>query len=152
MRKVHTLGRNVLASRRSSEVSGSSRALHVCVPFTTLDLTRAALTAAVDLTRNLGARVSLVAVLIVPFPLPLDRSAVSQRIVEQELQAAARDIELELDAHVVIARDREDAFRRAISPGSLVVLATKKRWWPTPQAKLARSLVRAGHRVALLKT
>jgi hypothetical protein len=151
MQKVHVLKLDALASRGSWEGSGSSRELPVCVPYTTSDLTRAALTAAVGLTRNLGARVSLVAVLIVPFPLPLDRPAVSSRLVEHELQAVARDIELELDAHVVIARDREEAFHRAISPGSLVVLATKKRWWPTPQAKLARLLACAGHSVALLE-
>jgi hypothetical protein len=151
MRKGHVLGRKILASLGSREVSGSSHALHVCVPFTTSDLTRAALNAAVALTRNLGARVSLVAVLIVPFPLPLDRPAVSPRVVERELQGVARDIELELNAHVVIARDREEAFRRAISRGSLVVLATKKRWWPARQVKRARLLARAGHSVALLE-
>jgi len=52
---------------------------------------------------------------------------------------------------VVIARDREVAFDRAISPGSLVVLATKKRWWPTQQVKFARLLARAGHSVTLLE-
>jgi hypothetical protein len=63
----------------------------------------------------------------------------------------ARDIGVPVDAHVVIARDREEAFHRAISPGSLVVLATKKRWWPTRQARLARLLACAGHSVALLE-
>jgi hypothetical protein len=151
MQKVHVLGLDTLASRGSEEGPVSSRELPVCVPFTTSDLTRAALNAAVALTRNLGARVSLVAVLIVPFPLPLDRPSVSPRVVEHELQAVARDVELELDARVVIARNREEAFHRAISPGSLVVLATKKRWWITPQAKLAGLLARAGHSVALLE-
>jgi hypothetical protein len=92
-----------------------------------------------------------VAVLIVPFPLPLDRPAVSSRLVEHELQTVARDIEVPVDAHVIIARDCEEALHRAISPGSLVVLATKKRWWPTRQAKLARLLACAGHSVALLE-
>jgi len=150
MRKVHVLGLDALASRGSSE-GPCSRELPVCVPFTTSDLTKAALNAAVALTRNLGARVSLVAVLIVPFPLPLDRPTVSPRVIEHELQAVARDIELELDARVVIARDRKEAFHRAISPGSLVVLATKKRRWPTRQVKLARLLARAGHSVAVLE-
>jgi hypothetical protein len=95
--------------------------------------------------------VSLVAVQIVPFPLPLNRPAVSSRFVEHELQTVAGDIEVPVDAHVVIARDCEVAFHRAISPGSLVVLATKKRWWPTPQARLARLLARAGHSVTLLE-
>ena len=152
MQKVHVVGLDALASRGSRERSGSSRELPVYVPLTTSDLTRAALTAVVALTRNLGARVSVVAVQVVPFPLPLERPAFSPSVVEYELKASARDIELELDAHIVIARDRNEAIRRAILPGSLVVLATKKRWWPTQQAKLARLLAFAGHSVVLLET
>ena len=110
----------------------------MCVPYTTSVLTRAALSAVVALTRNLGAHVSLVAVQVVPFPLPLDRPAISPSFFEQELKAVVRDIEVPVDTQVVIARDRELAFDRAIAPGSLVVLATRKRWWPTPQVKLAR--------------
>jgi hypothetical protein len=102
MQKVHVLELEALTSHRSREGPGGSRGLPVCVPFTTSDLTRAALTAAVALTRNLGARVSLVAVLTGPFPLPLDRPAVSSRLVEHELQAVARDIEVPVDAHVAI--------------------------------------------------
>jgi hypothetical protein len=44
-----------------------------------------------------------------------------------------------------------DAGREQILPAhSLVVLATKKRWWPTAEVKLAQALARAGHSVALL--
>jgi hypothetical protein len=145
MQTVHVLGIDVLASRISS------RELAVYVPYTTSDLTRAALTAVAALTQNLGARVSLVAVQIVPFPLPIDRPAVSRSFVEQKLKAAVRDIDVAVDTRVVLARESEAAFDRAISPESLVVLATKKRWWPTPQVKLARLLARAGHSVALLE-
>jgi hypothetical protein len=123
----------------------------VCIPYTTSDLTRAALAAVAALTRSLDAHVSLVAVQVVPFPLPLDRPAVSPSVVEQKLKAVARDIEVPVNTLVVLARDREVAFDRAILPESLVVLATKKRWWPTPQVKLARLLARAGHSVALLE-
>jgi hypothetical protein len=151
MQKVHVLGIEALASRGYWEGPGRSRDLSVCVPYTGADLTRAALAAVLALARNLGAHVSLVAVQVVPFPLPLDRPAVSPSLFEQELKALADRVEAPVDAHVVIARDREAAFDRAIAPGSLVVLATRKRWWPTPQAKLARSLARAGHSVALLE-
>ena len=151
MQKVHVLGLGVLASRGSGEGSGPSHELSVCVPYTTSVLTRAALNSVVALTRNLGAHVSLVAVQVVPFPLPLDRPAISPSFFEQELNAVARDVEVPVDTQVVIARDREVGFDRAIPPASLVVLATRKRWWPTAQAKLARLLARAGHSVALLE-
>jgi hypothetical protein len=151
MQKVHVLGLDVLASRGSWKGPGPSHKLSVCVPYTGSDLTRAALSAVAVLTRNLGVHVSLVVVQVVPFPLPLDRPAISPRFFEQELKALVRGIEVPVDTQVVIARDREVGFDRAISPGSLVVLATRKRWWPTPQAKLARLLACAGHSVALLE-
>ncbi len=151
MQNVHVLGLDVLASRGYWEGPGPSQKLSVCVPYTTPDLTRAALKSVVALTQNLGAHVSLVAVQVVPFPLPLDRPAISPSFFEQELKALARDVEVPVDVHVVIARDREAAYDRAISSGSLVVLATRKRRWPTPQAKLARWLACAGHSVTLLE-
>ena len=144
-------GLDVLASRGSWERLRPSPELAVYVPYTTSELTRAALTAVAAFTGNLGAHVLLVAVQIVPFPLPLNRPPVSLSFVEQKLRAAACEIELPVITQVVIARDREVAFDRAISPGSLVVLATKKRWWPTQQVKLARLLARAGHSVTLLE-
>jgi hypothetical protein len=51
---------------------------------------------------------------------------------------------------VLYARDWLEAFRKALEPKSLVILATKKRWWPTRQDKLARALAKAGHQVMLL--
>ena len=47
-------------------------------------------------------------------------------------------------------RDWLEAFKKVLEPGSLVILATKKRWWPTREEKLARSLAKAGHQVMLL--
>ena len=151
MQTVHVVGLDVFASRGSWEGPGHWRELSVYVPYTTSVLTRAALKAVGAFTRNLGAHVSLVAVQVVPFPLPLDRPAISTSFLEQELESVARDMEVPVDAQVVISRDLAVAFDRAVSPGSLVVLATRKRWWRTPQAKLARLLARAGHSVALLE-
>ena len=111
MQKVHVLGIEALASRGYWEGPGLSRELSVCVPYTGADLTRAALRAVVAFARNLGAHVSLVAVQVVPFPLPLDRPAVSPSFFEQELKALADKVEVPVDAHVVIARDREAGFR-----------------------------------------
>jgi hypothetical protein len=47
-------------------------------------------------------------------------------------------------------RDWLDGFRHALPPRSLIVLATKHRWWPTREKRLARALLRAGHHVMLL--
>jgi len=151
MQKVHVLGLDALTSRGTWEGPGPSHELSVCVPYTSSEMTSVALKAVVTLTRNLGSHVSLIAVQVVPFPLPLDRPAISRRFFEQKLKALASNSVTPVKAQVVIARDRDAALDRAIAPGSLVVLATRKRWWPTPQVKLARLLASAGHSVALVE-
>ena len=124
--------------------------LRVFVPYTSVELTRAALTGATVLVRNLDLHITLFAVQIVPFPLPLERSAVAPDFLEQRLLVIAGEIEAAFDAQLIFARDLDFGMQRVLPPNSLVVVATKKSWWPTSEAKLARSLARAGHSVALL--
>jgi hypothetical protein len=124
--------------------------LRVFVPYTSVELTKAALAAATVLVRSLDLHITLVAVQIVPFPLPLERSAVAPDFLEQRLLVIAGEIEAAVDAQLIFARDLNFGIQRVIPPNSLVVVATKKSWWPTSEAKLARSLARAGHSVALL--
>ena len=121
------------------------------VPHLSAELTRAALTAVAALTRDLGARASLIAAQIVPFPLPLDRPDVPPGFLQQELAALAEELDTPVDVNIVMARDREAGIAQAVPPGSLVIVAFRKRWWPTPQEKLARTLAQAGHGVALLE-
>jgi len=124
--------------------------LHVFVPYTCPELTKAALAQAVALTRNLTAHITLFAVHIVPYPLPLDKPDVPAAFLEQRLAAVARDAGVRADVRIVLAREAEAAREQILPPHSLVVLATEKRWWPTAEVKLARALARAGHSVALL--
>jgi len=141
----------VWVSRSFTERRRRTGDLRVFVLHTSADLTRAALGAVAALTRNLSARVTLVAVQIVPFPLPLDRPDVPPTFLEQELKVLVRGIDAPVDVRVVIARDRAVGIEEAISPGSLVVLAAKKHWWPTSHERLARWLARAGHSVTLVE-
>lgn len=140
-----------LAWRGFAERGCGPGELRVFVIHTSAQVTRAALSAVATLARQLDARVTLLAVEIVPFSLPLDRPAVPPSFLEQQLRALSGSIEAQVDVQLVLARDREVGIRRLISPRSLVVVATRKRWWPTWQNKLARSLARAGHSVALLE-
>jgi hypothetical protein len=139
------------ALRGSTELPNGSGDLRVFVPHISAEFTRAALMAVAALTRNLGARVILLAVQIVPFPLPLDRPDVSPDFLKQKLTALAREIDAAVEVRVVMARDRELGLERAISPGSLVVFVETKRWWPTTQSRLAHMLARTGHSVAFLE-
>lgn len=124
--------------------------LQVFVPYTCPDLTRAALAQAAVLTRNLTAHITLFVVQVVPFPLPLDKPDVSATFLERKLTAVAQEAATQADIQIVFARDPDLGWTQILMPNSLVVMATKKRWWPTAEVKLARALAQAGHSVALL--
>src|SRR5436190_9879449 len=92
----------------------SGNELRVFVPHTSLELTRTALTAIAEFSRNLNARVTLVAVMIVPFPLPLDHPDVQAEFLEQRLTEAVREIGTRVDVQIVIARERDVGLEQVI--------------------------------------
>lgn len=124
--------------------------LQLVIPYTTPELTRAALKSAAVLAQDLGATMRLVGVHVVPYPCPLDHPDVANEHLKNKLAAVAWESALPVRAEVVYGRDRQAAFRQVLGPGALVLLATRKHWWRTAQERLARSLSRAGHSVALL--
>jgi len=123
--------------------------LDVVVPFTTLKLTRAALRYVATLGGELDVNVQLVDAQVVPFPVPVNAPTVSREFLEERLQAVAEETMLPTSAKLVFTRDRTEAFRRFLKPGSLVVIAASG-WWFSAERKLARLLSKAGHDVVLL--
>jgi len=136
--------------RGLARVHRAAGGLHVFVPYSCRELTKAALVQAAALSRNLTAHVTLFAVHVVPYPLPLDQPDVPAAFLEQKLAAVARDAGTQADIRIVFAREPDAGRGQILPPHSLIVMATKKRWWPTAEVKLARTLARAGHSVALL--
>jgi len=139
-----------LELREFAQSSTRAGELRVFVAHTSRKLTKASLSAVSALTRNLGARVTLLAVRIVPFSLPLDRPDVAPQFVGRELAALAREVDTPVDVQVAIARDLKVGMQLSLTPSSLVVVPARKRWWPTAEVRLARSLARAGHSVAII--
>jgi hypothetical protein len=119
------------------------------VPFTTPELTRAALRHA-GVCSDLDVHVALVDIQVVPFPCSLDLPPVDQKFSRRRLAELLKETNLPGRAAVLYTRDWLEGFKRVLEPGSLVVLATKRRWWPTREEKLARALIKAGHQVMLL--
>ncbi len=125
--------------------------LRLVVPYTTPELTRRALDCAQELAHGLRAEVTLLAVQLVPFACPLSRPPVDPEHLRRQLMAIAGTSSLCTRILVVRARDREAAFTCMLAAGSLVLVATKRRWWRTAEERLVRCLSRAGHSVALLR-
>ena len=123
--------------------------LWVTVPYTTPELTRAALCHA-GVCSDLDVHVSLVDVQVVPFPCPIDQAPIDNKYSRSRLEALLSETRLPGRAAVLYTRDWLEGIRRVLEPKSLIVMATRKRWWPTREEKLARSLSNAGYQVMLL--
>jgi len=126
--------------------------LNVFVVFTSVAATLAALKQAGHLAADLGGRIILVAIQVVPYPLPLTRPSVGKDWNERRLRLIAGESRVETIVHVYLCRDGRQTLGDLLSPHSLVVLGGRKHWWPTTESTMARRLRRAGHEVILVET
>jgi hypothetical protein len=144
------LPRHTKTLRGALEGRTGSGPLSVCVPYTTDELTRTALSAAAAFANSLQAKIILLDVHIVPFPLPLNRPDVSWDHLKRVITAVAEESPLPVEVKMLFARDKE-IVSRYMPADSIAVVATKNRWWRTGEEKLAGFLSKAGYSVALLK-
>jgi hypothetical protein len=128
-----------------------ARAFDVIILFNGVPATRAAVRLAAEMTKGLAARLRLVCIEIVPYPLPLDSAARGAAFLEGQLHACLdaswlEEGEMTATAELVYCRDPWDGLRLKLAPGSVVVIA-KRGWWPRREDRLARHLRRTGHHV-----
>lgn len=133
------------ARKRDSDLQ-----LHVI--FTGLRETEASLAAAGQLARDLGGRLTLLVAEVVPYPLALDCPPVPTEFTERLLSELAGKQEVETRVKIFLCRDWHQTVRQALTPNSIVVLGSPKRWWPTRERWLAALLRRDGHQVIVLDT
>ena len=121
--------------------------LHVVIPHRSPELTRSALKYAATLAMDLNVRLRLIDVHVVPYGVPLDAPTVDPRHLARRVRSLAMESELPISGEVIYARDWEQGLRRALAPGSLVLMAMKRSWWPTKDKRLASRLRKLGHQV-----
>jgi len=121
--------------------------LDISVVFTSTDATLTALKKAGNLASSLGARITLIVPYLVPYPLPLTRPPVSVDFTERRLWVIANDCRVETRVSIYLCRDPLETLYSVLKPNSLVVLGSRKRWWPTAEKRLAVKLRKAGHEV-----
>jgi hypothetical protein len=117
------------------------------VLFTTHAGTVAALKSASRLGAHLGARPKILMLYPVPYTLPLEKQAVPEGFLENEVRALKRDFPEELSVRICLCRHPRQGLREALEPHSLILMGGKKRWWPTEEQWLAWRLRKDGHEV-----
>lgn len=132
----------------------SPAALEVIVLFTDVPSTLGALRTATQLVQGLAARVRLLVLHCVPYPLPLDQPPISLKFLGRHFRALVEscDVEtsgrsVETTADVYLCRDQWETLRTRLTPHSVVVIGKRSHWWPRPEDQLARKLRAAGHHV-----
>ena len=123
-------------------------AIDLVVPFTTPELTKAALEAASRMGAGLNAAIRLVRVQVIPSQLDICQSPVGIHFLKEQLAAVKPEITARRE--VRFARDWKTGLMATLTLDSLVVLAARKRFWRTHNERLADALRRDGYRVVLV--
>jgi len=122
--------------------------LDLVVPFTTPDLTRAALDAANRMGAGLNATLRLVKVQVVPFPMDLSQSPVYIDFLKDQMAQFRSG--LPVAGEIRLAREFEAGLVGTLGHDSVVILASRKRPWRTSNERLAATLRRDGYKVVLV--
>jgi hypothetical protein len=123
--------------------------LDISVVFTSVNATLTALKEAGNLARSLGGRITLIVPQIVPYPLPLTSPPVLVDFNERRLRVIANNCRVETCVSIYLCRDPLEILQSVLKPHSLVVVGTRKRWWPTAERRLAKKLRSFGHQVVV---
>jgi hypothetical protein len=121
--------------------------MEIVVLHTTVPETLAALKTAAHLAHGLSARIRLLVLEVVPYPLPLDQPDVTLPFTHRRFRTLAENTSVETSVDVHLVRDRDKLLESILEPHSLVVLGAQRSWWPSANGKLAKRLERAGHQV-----
>jgi hypothetical protein len=123
--------------------------MEIVVLYTTVPETLQALKMAAHLAHDLSARIRLLVLEVVPYPLPIDQPDVTVPFTQQRFRTLAESaspaikIDTKVDVHLV--RDPEKTIESVLEPNSVVVMGGRCPWWPTAQGRLAKLLKRTGH-------
>jgi hypothetical protein len=134
------------------EAEGRELKLNISVIFTSVESTLQALKKAGALASSIGARITLLVPQIVPHPLPLESPPILIDWNERRFRVIATESPVETAVRIYLCRDRLEILEAVLTPASIVILGSRKKWWPTSEARLARKLRKSGHEVILTET
>jgi hypothetical protein len=128
----------------AGEIPGS---LEVIVLHTTTKETLEALRAAAGLADGLAARIRLLVLETVPYPLPVNQPQVAVEFTKHRFRTVAAHARIETHVDLRLGRDYRGMLESALKPRSLIVVGGRRGWWPGFHHRLAERLERQGHHV-----
>jgi hypothetical protein len=93
----------------------------------------------------LSARIRLVVLEVVPYPLSLDRPDVPLPFTHQRFRTLAESVPIETKVDLHLVRDPDKALDFILEPRSVIIIGGRCPWWPTAQGRSAKRLKRKGH-------
>ena len=123
--------------------------LDIVVPYTTPELTRVALRKAAELSLDVPSRIRILRTQQVPYPLQLQQPPVAVEVLQTQTQELARGLRA-AEINIVLTRNARQTLLDNLQPGSIVVIASRKRPWQTRQERLKRFCENNGRRVAFV--
>jgi hypothetical protein len=133
-----TLARSVVSAQATMEV---------VVLHTNVTETLQALKAAAHLAQGLSARIRLLVLEIVPYPLPLDHPNVSTPFTQRRFRTLAANASVETNVDIHLVRDPDKSIESLLEPHSVIVMGARRSWWPTAHRRVGKRLERLGHQI-----
>lgn len=110
--------------------------------------TRAALEAAARYAHGLDARIVLLVPHVVPYAQTLDHPADAVDFVANRFRALAAEVDVDISIRVCLCRPQSAALTPLIPKDAAILIGGRtRRWWPTQEQRLARTVMRTGRRV-----
>jgi hypothetical protein len=121
--------------------------MEVVVLHTKITETLKALKTAALLAHGLSARIRLLVLEVVPYPLPLDQPNVPLQFSRRRFRTLAENIAVETTVDIHLVRDPDKTIDSILEPHSVIVLGAHRTWWPSAHSRVAKCLERKGHQV-----
>jgi hypothetical protein len=110
--------------------------------------TRAALQSAGAFARGLDATIVLLVPHVVPYAQTLEHPADSVQFVADRCRALACELGVDVTVRVCLCRPQSAALTPLVpSDAAILIGGRTRRWWPTREQRLARTLMETGRRV-----
>ena len=126
---------------------GARRPLEITVLHTDARETAKALQKVAGLAHDLSAEIRLLVLQVVPYPLPIEAPDVSIDFTRKSLMETIPALDVAIRVDIRVGRDTNVMLDSAFAPASLILAGSRRRWWPTPENRMAKRLRRLGHHV-----